>query len=342
MLFDNLMKQASSGVKPADGTQRAHRAAAAGAVLLAAASLTAVAQAYPEKPIRLIVPSAPGGANDILARAIGPRLTDVWRQPVVVDNRAGGSGIIGAALVAKAKPDGYTLALASISHIAIAPSVFTQKPYDAERDFTPVIQLVDQPVVLAAHPSFPGRTVQDIVALARNQREAQIYGSPGIGSVMHLAGEMLQARTGLRLLHVPYKGGGPAVIDLVGGQVPLLFVGLAPALPHIRSGRIKAIAVAGVRRASVLPNLPTIGETLPGYQVNFWAGVLAPAGTSSTIVSQLNREIGKILHTPAVNQQLRDASFDIIAGTPQQFAAAIRDDVRRWVPVVRIADIKPE
>ncbi|HTE15985.1 MAG TPA: tripartite tricarboxylate transporter substrate binding protein [Burkholderiales bacterium] len=305
-------------------------------------SVAATAQTYPQKPIRLIVPTAPGGANDILARAIGPRLTDVWRQPVVVDNRAGGGGTIGAALVARAKPDGYTLVLGSISHIAIAPNIFPQKPYDPEKDFAPVIQLVDQPVVLAAHPSFPGRTVQDVISFARSKREELIYGSPGIGSVMHLAGEMLQDRAGLRLLHVPYKGGGPAVIELIGGQVPLLFVGLAPALPHIRSGRIRAIAVAGARRASVLPDLPTIGETLPGYQVNFWAGVLAPAGTSSTIVNQLNREIVKILRTPAVNQQLRDASFDIIAGTPHQFSAAIRDDVRRWVPVVRVASIKPE
>jgi tripartite-type tricarboxylate transporter receptor subunit TctC len=302
----------------------------------------ATAQSYPEKPIRVVVPTAPGGANDILARTIGPKLTEAWKQPVVVDNRAGGGGIIGSALVSRAKPDGYTLVLGSISHIAIAPSVFPEKPYDAERDFAPVVQLVDQPVVLAAHPSFAPRTVKELVAFVLRNKQEQIYGSPGVGSAMHLAGELLQNRAGLRLLHVPYKGGGPAVLDLVGGQIPLLFVGLAPALPHIHSGRIKAIAVAGARRASVLPDLPTIGETLPGYQVNFWAGVLAPAGTPSHIVTKLNHEIVRILRTPDINQRLRDASFDIVAGTPQQFAGAIRDDVRRWTPVVKLAGIKPE
>jgi tripartite-type tricarboxylate transporter receptor subunit TctC len=313
--------------------------AVSGALL---ASGAAYAESYPDKPIRLVVPVAPGGANDILARAIGPKLTESWGKPVVVDNRPGGGGTIGTALVAKAKPDGYTLVLGSISHISIAPSLFSEKPYDPERDFATIVQLVNQPIVLAAHPSFPPKTVRELIAFAKNKREELIYGSPGIGSAMHLAGELLQDRAGLRLLHVPYKGGGPAVVELVGGQVPLLFVGLAPALPHIRSGRIRAIAVAGSDRVSVLPDLPTIGETLHGYQVNFWAGVFAPAHTPPAIIGQLNREIVKILRTPEVSQRLRDASFDIVASTPEKFSAVVRDDVRRWAPVVRVAGLKPE
>jgi tripartite-type tricarboxylate transporter receptor subunit TctC len=300
------------------------------------------AQTYPSKPIRMIVPTSPGGANDILARTIGPRLTAAWGQPVVVENRAGAGGTIGTALVARAKPDGYTLVLGSVSHIAIAPSVFPEKPYDGERNFTPIVQLVNQPIVLVAHPSFPGRTVSDVVAFAKSKPDELIYASPGIGGVMHLAGELLKARTGLRMVHVPYKGGGPAVIELVGGQVPLLFVGLAPALPHIRSGKIRAIAVAGSKRASVLPDVPTIGDTLPGYKVDHWAGVLAPAATPAPIVARLNQEIVKILRTPDVDKLLRDSSFDVVGGTPQQLAAAVRDDVRRWTPVVRLAGIKPE
>jgi tripartite-type tricarboxylate transporter receptor subunit TctC len=313
------------------------------AMVVAFALFVAVAHAdFPQKPVRIIVPVAPGGANDILARILGPRLTEIWGQQVLVENRAGGGGIIGAGFVAKAKPDGHTLVLGSISHIVLAPTIFPDKPYDPVRDFTAITQLVNQPIVLAAHPSFPAKNVKDIVALAKRRPGELIYGSPGIGSAMHLAGELLQSRAGLDLVHVPYKGGGPTVIDLVAGQVPLVFVGLAPALPHIRSGRIRGIAVAGLRRAAVLPEVPTIGETLPGYQVNFWAGVLAPAGTPAAIVSQINRDIVKIFGSPEVKKQLQEASFDVVAGTKEQFAKAIADDLRRWSPVIKVAGIKPE
>jgi tripartite-type tricarboxylate transporter receptor subunit TctC len=303
---------------------------------------SAGAQHFPDKPVRLVVPVAPGGANDILARTIGPRLSEAWGQQVLVENRAGGGGTIGAAFVARAKPDGYTLTVSSISHVVLAPTIFPEKPYDPIRDFTAITQLVNQPIVFAAHPSFPGKTVKDVIAIAKRNPGALAYGSPGIGSAMHLAGELLENRTGLDLIHVPYKGGGPAVVDLVSGQVPLLFVGLAPALPHIRSGRIRAIAVAGVKRSSVLAETPTIGESLPGYQVNFWVGVLSPAKTPSTLVTQINREIVKILGTPEVTRQLQDASFEVVGGTPEQFAAAIAEDLRRWTPVIKVAGIKPE
>jgi tripartite-type tricarboxylate transporter receptor subunit TctC len=297
---------------------------------------------FPQKPVRIIVPVAPGGANDILARILGPRLTEVWGQQVLVENRAGAGGTIGTGFVAKAKPDGHTLVLGSISHIVLAPTIFPDKPYDPVRDFTAITQLVNQPIVLAAHPAFPAKNVKDIIALAKRRPGELVYGSPGIGSAMHLAGELLQSRTGLDLVHVPYKGGGPTVVDLVAGQVPLVFVGLAPALPHIRSGRIRGVAVAGLQRASVLPEVPTIGETVPGYQVNFWAGVLAPAGTPTAIASQINRDVVKIFSSPEVKKQLQEASFDVVAGTNEQFAKAIADDLRRWSPVIKVAGIKPE
>lgn len=297
---------------------------------------------FPQKPVRIIVPVAPGGANDILARILGPRLTEVWGQQVLVENRAGAGGTIGTGFVSKARPDGHTLVLGSISHIVLAPTIFPDKPYDPVRDFTAITQLVNQPIVLAAHPAFPAKNVKDIIALAKRRPGELIYGSPGIGSAMHLAGELLQSRAGLDLVHVPYKGGGPTVVDLVAGQVPLVFVGLAPALPHIRSGRIRGVAVAGSKRASVLPEVPTIGETVPGYQVNFWAGVLAPAGTPLAISSQINRDVVKIFSSPEVKKQLQEASFDVVAGTNEQFARAIADDLRRWTPVIKVAGIKPE
>ncbi|MBX3664722.1 MAG: tripartite tricarboxylate transporter substrate binding protein [Burkholderiales bacterium] len=300
------------------------------------------AQQFPERSLRIVVPVAPGGANDILARTIGPRLSEAWGQQVLVENRAGGGGTIGAGFVAKARPDGHTLAVASISHIVLAPTVLTEKPYDPLRDFSAVTQLVNQPIVLAAHPSFPARSIKELVAVAKSRPGELTYGSTGIGSAMHLAGELLQQRTGTHLVHVPYKGGAPALVELTGGHVPLLFVGLAPALPHIRNGRIKALAVAGAQRASVLQATPTIGEALPGYQVNFWVGVLAPGATPGATVAVIHREIIRILGIPDVHTALRDASFDVVGSSPAQFAKSVAEDVRRWTPVIRIAGIKPE
>lgn len=304
-----------------------------------AASAQADAGTYPSRPIRVVVPVAPGGANDILARTIGPLLTQAWGQQIIVDNRAGAGGTMGTNLVAKAKPDGYTLVLGSISHIVLAAKLHPDKPYDPQRDLAPITQLVNQPIVVAAHPSFPASNVQQLVALAKSKPGQLAIGSPGIGSAMHLGIELLQHRAGVQVVHVPYKGGGPATIDLVAGQVPALYVGLAPALPHIRSGRIKALAVAGAQRASVLPDVPTVAETLPGYEVNFWAGVLAPARTPPEIVNRLNAEIVRIINTPEVNKRLQDASFDVIASTPVQFGKTIAADTSRWIPVLRTAGV---
>lgn len=303
---------------------------------------TAYTQTYPEKPIRLVVAAAPGGASELLARTIGPRLSAAWGQPVVVDHRPGAGGTIGTNVVAKARPDGHTLLIGSIGNLVIASGVYPNIPYDANRDFAPVTNLVNQPIVLVAHPSFEPNTVRELIAYTRARPGQVVYASTGIGSAMHLGGELLQKTAGLQLVHVPYKGGGPAVVDLVGGHVPLLFVGLAPALPHIRSGRIKAIAAVGSRRAAVLPDTPTVGETLPGYKVDYWSGVLAPGQTPTAIVSKLNAEIVRFVRTPDVRKRLEDAGFEVLATTPQQFAGTIREELARWGGIVRSAAIKPE
>ena len=311
----------------------------ANALLLSTAAL---AQSYPEKPIRLIVPNPPGGATEILARTIGPKLTEAWGQPVVVDNRPGAGGTLGANLVARSRADGHTLVLGSIGNMVISTSVYPDIPYDTLRDFSAVVNLVNQPIVLVAHPTFAPNTVSELIAYAKTRPGQVVYGSTGIGGAMHIAGEMLQTHASLKLVHVPYKGGGPSLIELLGGQIPMLFVGLAPALPHIRTGKIKAIAAVGSQRASVLPNLPTVGETLPGYQVNYWSGLFAPSATPRAIVTQLNREIVKILRTPEIKKRLEDAGFEIVANTSDQFTATVRGELDKWGRVVRLAGIKPE
>lgn len=297
---------------------------------------------YPDKPIRLVVPTAPGGAGQMLAHVVGPALTQAWGQPVVVDHRAGAGGTIGTDVVAKAKPDGCTLVLGSIGNIMISTAVYPDAPYDGARDFAPVINLVNQPIVLVAHPSFKANTVKELIDHAALRPGKVVYGSTGIGSAMHMGGELLQQRTGISLIHVPYKGGGPGLTDLIGGHIPLLFVGLAPTLPHIHAGKIKAIAVVGSKRANVIPDVPTAAETLPGYEVNYWSGVLAPRGTPREVVAKLNREIAKTLNTPHIRKRLEDSGFEVLTGTPEQFASTIRIELEKWGKVVRLAGIKPD
>ena len=300
------------------------------------------AQGYPDRPIRVVVATAPGGASEILARTVGSGLSAVWGQPVIVDHRPGAGGTIGTDSVAKARPDGYTLLIGSRGNLIIASSVYPDIPYDANRDFAPVTNLVSQPIVLVAHPSFAPSTVNELVAYAKARPGNVLYASIGIGSAMHLGGELLQRRAGLQLIHVPYKGGGPAVVDLAGGHVPLLFVGVVPALPYIRSGKIKAIAAVGAKRASVLPDVPTVGEILPGYKVDDWSGVLVPARTPSAIVRKLSDEIVRHVQTPETRKRLEGVGFELLATTPEQFHASIREELGRWGGMIRSAGIKPE
>ena len=300
------------------------------------------ARDYPQRPIRLVVPFPPGGATEILARTLGPELTRSWGQPAVVDNRPGAGGTIGAALVARSRPDGYTLLLGTIGNIAMSAAIYPRLPYDSVRDFTAIANLVHQPIMLVGHPQLGPRSVAELVEKARAKPATLVYGSTGVGGAMHLAGELLQGQAGIQLVHVPYKGGGPVVTALLGGEVPVAFVGLAPALPHVRAGRIRALATAGSKRAAVLPEVPTVGENLPGYQVDYWTGLLAPGGTPPAIVARLNAAVVEAFRSPEIRKRLEDAGFDVIASSASEFAATIRREAEKWKGVVRLAGIKPE
>lgn len=300
------------------------------------------ARAYPDKPIRLVVPYPPGGATEILARTLGPKLTEAWGQPTVVDNRPGAGGTIGTALAAKARPDGYTLLLGTIGNIAMSNGVYQNLAYDSLRDFAAISNLATQSIMLVSHPTSGPRNVQELISQAKTQPDKLVYASTGIGGAMHLAAELLQNQAGLKLVHVPYKGGGPVITALLGSEVSVAFVGLAPALPHVRAGRIRALAAAGSTRAPTLPDVPTIGEALPGYQVNYWTGLLAPAGTPPAIIAKLNAEVVRSFRSAEVKKRLEDAGFDVIASSAEEFSATVRQEVNKWGNVIRVAGIKPE
>lgn len=299
---------------------------------------------YPDKPIRLIVPFPAGGATDILARTVGPKLTEAWGQPVIIDNRGGAGGTIAAALVARARPDGHTLILGEIGNLAIGTSIYQNLPYDSLRDFAPISHLINQPIVVASHPSFAPTTVKELIAHAKARPGETDFASPSVGGAMHLAGELFQTQAGVKLSHVPYQGGGPVIAALLGGkEVSLAFVGLAPALPHINAKRLRAIAVAGSERAPVAPEVPTISETLPGYQVNFWIGLLAPAGTPQPILDKLNAEVVNIVRNPETRRHFEQVvGFGVVGSSQGQFAATIRQELEKWGRVVRVAGIRPQ
>ena len=302
---------------------------------LFAAFNASASEAYPVRPIRFIVPFTPGGASDILSRILGQKLTENWGQQVIVDNRAGAGGNIGAGIAAKAAPDGYTLLLGYVGTLAINPSLYKNIPFNTLRDFASVTNLVSQPLILALHPSVPARTVPELIALAKQKPGALSYASVGVGSTQHLAGEMLKSMAGIDVVHVPYKGSTPGLADLLAGQVQLMFVGMAPGLPHVKRGKIRALAVVGAKRASALPEVPTIGETLSGYEITSWNGVFVQAGTPPAIITKLNSEITGILQLPDVRPLLLSLGFEIVGDTPEQFAATIKADLVKWSKVIK-------
>ena len=317
-------------------------ARAALALLLAAVG-TASAQSYPTKPIRLIVPFAPGGNVDITARAVAPAIGEVLGQPVVVENRVGAGGTIGADAVAKAAPDGYTLLMGSNSTVSVAPALYPKNPYNPVRDFAPVSILATVPFVLVTNPSVPVKNVGELIALAKAKPDYLSMASAGTGSSNHLVGELFGSITGTRLTHIPYKGSGPAQVDLTAGQVNVMFDQLTSALPNIKAGKLRALAVTSPARSPSLPDVPTFAEAgVRNFELANITGILAPAGTPADIVAKLYAASVKALSMPAVRERLAALGVDPVGSSPAEFAAFIRDDYARWQKVVADANVKVE
>jgi tripartite-type tricarboxylate transporter receptor subunit TctC len=305
------------------------------AVALLLAVGTCAAQSYPAKPIRIIVPFPPGGIADLFARVIGQKFGETWGQPGVVDNRPGAGGNIGAELVAKSAPDGYTLLVTSISH-TINPSVVKTLPFDTQRDFAPVMLIADAPNILVVHPSVPAASLAELIALARSRPGALNYASSGIGTSTHLCGELFKTMTGVDLQHVPYKGGGPAVADLLGAQVQLMFATLPTVLEHVRAGKLRAFGVTGAQRFAGAPDILTIAEGgLAGYEVSGWSGMFAPAKTPRAAIERLAAETAKILSDPALKERFLAQGAEPAVKMPDEFAAFVDTELRKWRKVAQ-------
>jgi tripartite-type tricarboxylate transporter receptor subunit TctC len=312
-------------------------------ITLAAAALacyaTAQAADYPTKPIRMLVGFAPGGGTDTTARPIAQKLGEALGQQVIVDNRPGAAGNIATDITAHAAPDGYTILMATIASLAINPSLYSSLPFDPEKDLAPVIQAVDSTNILSLHPSVPATSVKELIALAK--QKPLNYGSSGVGGTGHLAGELFNVMAGTKMSHVPYKGGGPAMIDLVAGNIQLVFATAASAVPQMKSGRIKGIAVTTLKRSQLVPDLPTISEAgLKGFDANNWYGIVVPAKTPRPIINRLNAEVGKILHMPEIKQFLFNQGLDVAPGTPEEFGAYIKSERAKWAKVVKASGAK--
>lgn len=301
------------------------------------------AQSYPIRPPRLVVPFPPGGATDTLARLVGEELGKRLGQPVVIENRPGAGGNLAAQFVARAAPDGYTLLMAPTSIYAIAMTLYKDPGFDVARDFTPVSTLANVPHVLVVHPSLAANNLKELVALAKAKPGELTVASQGTGTVSHLEAEMLQQMAGIQLTHVPYKGSAPALLDLLGGRTQIMFDSIASAMPQVRAGKLKAMAVAAEKRASVLPDVPTVAEAaLPGYRAESWLGILVPAHTPRAVIERLNRELNASLADPRVHQTLVERGFEPQASTPEQFVERIRGDLLAWARVVKASGARVE
>src|SRR5262245_31615215 len=301
-----------------------------------------LAQDYPDKPIRIVVPFAPGGSTDVLARLIGQKLGERWGQPVLVENRSGAGGNIGAEQIAKSAPDGYSLLLGGVPH-AISASLYSKLPYDLAGDLTAVAEIASFPSAIVLHPSLPAHSVKELIALARARPGQLSYGSAGVGSPNHLALVLFDTMAGVSMTHVAYKGSGQLIGDLLAGQVQLASMGTPVALPHIQSGKLRAIAVTGAARSSLLPEVPTVSEAgLPGFEVTSWYGVFGPAGLPAHIVAKLNSEIGRAVTTPEVKERLAALGAEPSLKSPDEFGRYVRQEIARWARVVKDSGAKAE
>ncbi len=297
---------------------------------------------YPGRAVRMIVPFPPGGGTDIISRTVAQRLNEAWGQPVIVDNRGGANGIIGTDLAAKSRPDGYTLAVVIATH-AINPALYVKLPYDTAADFAPVTLMAQYPFILTVHPSVPAKSVRELIALA-NARPGQLsYASSGNGSGPHLGFELFKSMAKVNIVHVPYKGAGPANIELVAGQVQLFFNNFLAAMPLIRAGRLRVLAVTSARRSAVMPELPTLAESgLPGFDVTGWYGVLVPAGTPQAIAAKIQVDIAAALRVPAVHSRLSSEGAEPVGSTADQFAKFLQVETQKWAKVIKESGVRPE
>ena len=302
----------------------------------------AFAQPYSSRVVRMVVAYPPGGSIDVVARLVNQRLTSAFGQQFIIDNRAGAAGNIGTDYVAKAANDGYTLLMGSAASISSAPAVYAKLPYDPVRDLAPIIQVANQPNVLTAHPSVPARTLKEFIAIAKANPGKFNYGSSGIGASQHMTAELFAMLTGVKIEHIPYKGGTPAMTDLISGQIDFMFTPAPNAIAFVKSGKIRGIAVTSLKRSSALPELPTMDESgLKGFELLGWIGLLGPAGTPREIVDRLNADINKML-AGDIRPRLTDLGLDAMGGTPEQFAAFIRQDIAKYVKIVKVAGIPPQ
>ena len=310
-------------------------------LVLASFCGAAAAQNYPAKTVRMVVGYPPGGPTDVLARIVSQKLTQTWGQQVIVDNRPGASGMIGAEFTARAAPDGYTLLMVPVTY-AVTPSLFAKMTYDVEKDLSPVAQVAAAPFILVVHPTLPVKTVKDLIALDRRSPGRINFASASTGGMPHLAGELFNSMTGTKLVHIPYKGAAPATTDLLSGQVTLMFNNMLSAMPQVKAGRLRAVAVTSSKRSAAAPELPTIAETVPGYEASGWYGAFAPAATSKELIGRLNAEINRIMKMPDVTQRLAGDGVEAVGTTPEQFGAYLKQEVAKWGKVVKASGAKAD
>ena len=310
---------------------------------MAAANCQAAATDYPSRPLRWIVPFSPGGPSDIIGRFFAAKLSDALGKQVVVDNRGGATGIIAFEIAARAVPDGYTVLQAGASGLTTNPHLHAKLPYDVQRDYRLVTQLVATPNMLVVHASLPARTVKDLLALAKARPGQLAYASGGTGTSNHLSWEMLRFYTGIELVHVPFKGTGPALASVLGGQVPMMFSNMLPAMPHVRSGKLVGLAVTSATRSAAAPDLPTVAESgIPGYETTSWHGVVVPAGTPNPVVRRLYTELRRISQAPDVRERFAQDGTQVVGSTPEEYAATVKSESAKWAKIIKAAGIRPE
>ena len=311
-------------------------------ILLLLITLPVAAQQYPSKPIRLVVPFPPGGPTDVVSRLLAPKLAELLGQQIVVENRGGSGGMIGTEQVAKAVPDGYTIIMGTIGGLAVAKSLNPRLGYDTLRDLAPITQSVSVTSILIVHPSVPAKNVQELLAIAKSSPGKLNYASSGNGTVTHLAGELLKLLGKVSIVHVPYKGGAPALTAIMSGEVDMSYENSLIITPYIRSGRVRALAITAATRSKLLPDLPTIAETLPGYNASGWYGLLAPAATPKPIIARLHVEAAKALHSPDIVAKLASQGAEPVGNTPEEFTAFIRSEISKWANLVKAAKMRTD